>query len=96
MFATAPEYQGCGCGSALLQFLGEVADTDGVVGYLETAGNRNTSFYANKGGYQEIERSPVASFKNEGGGVAMIRPFPCNTKPAKSQSVRQGVPTAQM
>lgn len=42
MFATAPEYQGHGCGSALLEFLGLVADTDGVPSYLETAGVRNT------------------------------------------------------
>ena len=51
MFATAPEYQGMGCGSALLDFLGKVADVDGVVSYLETAGNKNISFYSKKGGY---------------------------------------------
>lgn len=51
MFATSPEYQGRGCGSALLGFLGEVADADGVVGYLETAGVRNETFYEMKGGY---------------------------------------------
>jgi GNAT superfamily N-acetyltransferase len=32
MFATLPEAQGKGCGKALLNFLGEVADADGVVG----------------------------------------------------------------
>ena len=40
-----------GCGSALLDFLGKVADVDGVVSYLETAGNKNISFYSKKGGY---------------------------------------------
>ena len=38
IFATAPESQGRGCGSALLRFLGEVADADGVWTHLETAG----------------------------------------------------------
>jgi GNAT superfamily N-acetyltransferase len=36
--ATAPEYQGRGIGAALLRFLGEVADADGVATHLETAG----------------------------------------------------------
>jgi GNAT superfamily N-acetyltransferase len=62
MFATAPEYQGHGCGSALLEFLGLVADTDGVPSYLETAGVRNTTFYAKKGGFNEVGRSHVANF----------------------------------
>jgi len=72
-FDTAPEWQGRGCGSALLRFLGDVADVDGVVSFLETAGTRNTTFYAKKGGYEEVVRSPVASFDHEGGGVAMRR-----------------------
>merc|ERR1711988_1375737 len=72
-FDTAPEWQGHGCGSALLRFLGDVADVDGVVTFLETAGTRNTSFYSNKGGYEEVFRSPVATFDFEGGGVAMQR-----------------------
>lgn len=42
MFATAPEWQGKGCGSILIKFLGEVADADGVVSFLETAGYKNT------------------------------------------------------
>ena len=74
MFATAPEYQGKGCGSALLQFLGLVADTDGVVSYLETAGVRNTTFYSKKGGFNLVGKSPVANFTSDGGGVAMLRP----------------------
>jgi GNAT superfamily N-acetyltransferase len=41
IFATAPECQGRGCGSALLRFLGEVA------------GSRNAVFYAKKGGFEE-------------------------------------------
>lgn len=73
MFATRPEWQGRGCGSALLRFLGDVADADGVVSFLETAGCRNTSFYSKKGGYQEVERSPIATFEHEGGAVAMRR-----------------------
>lgn len=48
-FATDPEYQGKGCGTALLKFLGKVADADGVVSYLETAGLRNVGFYTYKG-----------------------------------------------
>merc|ERR1711879_772417 len=66
--------QGRGVGTALLRFLGAVADADGVPTYLETAGSRNTSFYADKGGYQVVHCSPVANFDHEGGGVAMQRP----------------------
>ena len=62
IFATAPEYQGHGCGSALLGFLGMLADTDGVVSYLETAGVRNTNFYAKKGGYNVVGKSHIATF----------------------------------
>lgn len=73
-FATDPNYQGRGCGTALIDFLALVADTDGVVSYLETAGERNCGFYAAKGGYQETGRSSVANFK--GTGVCMKRqPF---------------------
>lgn len=72
-FDTAPEWQGQGCGSTLLRFLGDVADADGVVSFLETAGTRNCAFYARKGGYDEVHRSPVASFDHEGGGVGMRR-----------------------
>jgi GNAT superfamily N-acetyltransferase len=72
MLATAPEAQGKGCGKALLQFLGEVADADGAVAFLETAGVRNCAFYA-KGGYEEVARSPVAGFTHGGGGVGMRR-----------------------
>jgi len=74
IFATAPECQGRGIGTALLRFLGEVADADGVPTHLETAGTRNTGFYAKKGGFAVVHRSPVASFDHEGGGVAMQRP----------------------
>ena len=73
-FNSAPEWQGRGCGAKLLRFLGEVADADGVPSFLESAGRRNASFYANKGGFKEVHRSPVASFGYEGGGVAMLRP----------------------
>jgi len=72
-FDTAPEWQGRGCGTALLGFLGDVADTDGVVSFLETAGTRNCTFYATKGVYEEVHRSPVATFDYEGGGVGMRR-----------------------
>ena len=54
IFATAPDCQGQGCGSLLLNFLNDVADADGVCSYLETAGVRNTMFYTKKGGYQEV------------------------------------------
>lgn len=74
LFDTAPEWQGRGCGSALLRFLGDVADADGVVSFLETAGTRNCGFYARKGGFEEVHRSPVATFDHEGGGVGMQRP----------------------
>ena len=74
MFATAPECQNRGCGSALLRFLGEVADADGVPSLLETAGTKNTKFYSSKGGYEEYARQPVKSFTYEGGGVGMRRP----------------------
>jgi len=72
-FDTAPEWQGRGCGGTLLRFLGDVADVDGVESFLETAGKRNTTFYARKGGFEEVARSPVASFDHDGGGVAMRR-----------------------
>ena len=72
MFATAPEAQGKGCGKALLNFLGEVADADSVVAFLETAGVRNIGFYRT-GGYEEVERSPCAGYTLDGGGVGMIR-----------------------
>ena len=74
IFATTPEFQGRGYGSALLRFIGELADADGVPCALETAGTRNITFYAKKGGYKEYARLPVASFKHEGGGVGMLRP----------------------
>ena len=72
-FDTVPEWQGRGCGSALLHFLGDVADADGVTSFLETAGTRNTSFYAQKGSFEVVARSPCASFDHEGGAVAMRR-----------------------
>ena len=72
--AAAPECQGRGVGSALLAFLGQLADADGVATHLETAGARNAGFYARKGGYREVHRSAVASFSHQGGGVAMQRP----------------------
>jgi GNAT superfamily N-acetyltransferase len=71
IIATAPECQGRGVGTALLTFLGEVADADGVPTHLETAGSRNAAFYATKGGYHVVHRSPVASFDS---GLAMQRP----------------------
>jgi GNAT superfamily N-acetyltransferase len=94
MFATAPEYQGNGCGSALLAFLGEVADTDGVVSYLETAGLRNTTFYTRKGVFNETKRSPVANFTSDGGGVAMLRQKFGGPKLTSNQNVSIGVPSA--
>jgi len=95
MFATAPEWQGRGVGSALLRFLGDVADADGVASYLETAGVRNTTFYARKGGFEEVARSPIGAeggFGHDGGAVAMRRP-PQNS--AKSNVARR-VNAAQM
>jgi GNAT superfamily N-acetyltransferase len=94
MFATAPEYQGHGCGSALLKFLGEVADTDGVPSYLETAGVRNTTFYTKKGGFNEVGRSHVANFTSGGGGVAMLRPKYGGPKMSGNQNISMGVPSA--
>jgi len=73
IFATAPDYQGRGCGSILIQFLGDLADVDGVASYLETAGVRNTAFYSNKGGYKVIHQSNIAGFKHNGGAVSMRR-----------------------
>ena len=73
IFGTKPECQGRGLGTVLLRFLGEVADADGVPTHLETAGSRNVAFYAHKGGFKEVHRSPVASFNHEDGGVAMER-----------------------
>lgn len=72
-FDTLPECQSMGYGSALLRFLNDVADADGVVSFLETAGSRNLAFYAKKGGFVEVDRSPVANFDHEGGGVTMLR-----------------------
>ena len=72
MFATAPEAQGKGYGKALLNFLCEVADADGVPAFLETAGARNIGFY-NTGGFEEVERSPCAGFTLDGGGSGMLR-----------------------
>ena len=73
VFATAPEWQGRGCGSMLLRFLGLLADTDGVISLLETAGSRNTTFYSKKGNFEEYSRDSIKSFVHEGGGVAMLR-----------------------
>lgn len=72
VFAVAPAWQGKGCGSALLQFLNDVADADGVPAYLETAGPGNVAFYA-KSGYEEVSRSLCGSFTDDGGAVAMLR-----------------------
>eukprot|EP00948_MAST-09A_sp_MAST-9A-sp1_P003008 g3008.t1 len=72
MFATVPEHQGKGYGTALLQFLAEIADVDGVVSLLETAGTRNTAFYA-KTGFEEYSRAVLSSFDYQGGGVGMLR-----------------------
>lgn len=72
MFATLPEAQGKGYGKALLNFLGEVADADGCIAFLETAGARNISFYQ-KGGYAEVQRSPCGGFTLDGGGIGMAR-----------------------
>jgi len=72
MYATLPEAQGKGCGKALLQFLGEVADADGVAAFLETAGARNCGFYKT-GGFEVVERSVCGGFTHEGGGVGMKR-----------------------
>ena len=94
-FDTAPEWQGRGCGSVLLRFLGDVADADGVDSFLETAGTRNTTFYAKKGGYEEVHRSPVATFDFEGGGVAMRRlPRSNNINQRHDQRPMLAVPTA--
>ena len=73
VFATAPEEQGRGCGTALIQFLGTLADVDGVDTYLETAGSRNTSFYEKKGGFLEMAREKLGNFTYEGGAVSMQR-----------------------
>jgi len=73
IFATAPEVQGRGYGSHLLRFLGDVADADAVPSLLETAGTRNTTFYAEKGGYEQYCHQAVATFTHEGGGVGMLR-----------------------
>jgi len=79
MFAVAPEVQGRGCGKALLRFLGDVADADGVAAVLETAGARNVAFYG-KSGFKETTRSPVGDFTHQGGGVGMIRhPVPAGS-----------------
>merc|ERR1711959_34657 len=89
-FDTAPEWQGHGCGTALLRFLGDVADTDGVASFLETAGKRNTTFYAKKGGFEEAHRAPVATFNYEGGGVGMIR-MPNSPPPSAIRTIDDSV-----
>ena len=63
----------------LIDFLGDVADADGVETYLETAGEKNTTFYAKKGGYQEVARENLGNFTYEGGAVSMRR-VPRQTK----------------
>lgn len=73
MFATAPEFQGQGCGSALLRLLGDIADADGATSLLETAGEKNTTFYSKKGGFEEYDRQTITTFKHNGGGVGMLR-----------------------
>ena len=63
------------------QFLGTLADVDGVDTYLETAGSRNTSFYEKKGGFLEMAREKLANFTYEGGAVSMRRlPKPENNR----------------
>lgn len=49
-FDTAPECQGRGCGSALLRFLGDVADADGVVSFLELRGRETPLSIPTRGG----------------------------------------------
>ena len=73
IFATSPEYQGQGCGTALIEFLGDLADVDHVESYLETAGVRNTNFYAKKGGFKVHAQSNIAGFNHNGGAVSMKR-----------------------
>lgn len=78
MFGADPECQGTGCGSALIRFVGTVADADGVECYLETDGARNEGFYTQKGGFETkmkvIVESKGDKFDHDGGGIGMIRP----------------------
>lgn len=78
VLACDPGRQGSGCGSTLLQFIGRLADADGVPSYLETTGERHEAFYSKKGGYSTVERT-VVEHKNlrldvNGGVAAMVRP----------------------
>mmetsp|Transcript_3612 Transcript_3612/g.14087 ORF Transcript_3612/g.14087 Transcript_3612/m.14087 type:complete len:177 (-) Transcript_3612:431-961(-) len=77
-FAVDPERQRKGYGSVLLDYLGSVADGDGVDIYLETDGERNIAFYTKKGGF-EVKHSRVltcngSTYDHADGIVVVIRP----------------------
>lgn len=77
-FATDPDVQSRGTGTALLKFLNTIADADGVDAYLETCGERSLAFYSRKGGYERKGSAPIKGkdrlFDAEGGLHAMVRP----------------------
>ena len=47
-----------GYGSRMLNFIGTLADADGVLAYLETSGASNEAFYS-KGGFTPAGRYPL-------------------------------------
>ena len=52
------------------------------------------TFYAKKGGFNEVGRSHVANFQSDGGGVAMLRPKYGAAKISSNQNISMSVPTA--
>lgn len=49
LLGTDPDVQGCGRGSAVLQPVLEMCDSDGIGAYLESSNTRNLDFYARHG-----------------------------------------------
>lgn len=79
LFGSDPAAQGTGAGSALIAFVNQLADAEGVVSYLETAGQGGPGFFAKKGGFEEVQRLPVlyskgADYDADGGMCCMVRP----------------------
>ena len=79
-----PEEQSKGCGSALLGWIGEAADADGVAVWTETAGAENKAFYSSKEGFTVKGREAVVAKGDAKKGeqdstlelLGMLRPAP--------------------
>ena len=78
VFGTCPDAQKTGAGRTLMTFLNHLADVDGVPSYLESAGEIGPAFFADVGGYEEVQRVRLedkkgTNFDVGGGMVCMAR-----------------------